>query len=61
LRNFIFEDFSEIDNRFKTRENKDGMIESEFKSSLQIALRYFNMKLNSGNKNEHGGSMNKEK
>jgi hypothetical protein len=25
-RNFIFEDFSEIDKRFKTQENKDGMI-----------------------------------
>jgi hypothetical protein len=34
-RNFIFEDFSEIDKRLKTRENKDGTIESEFKPSLQ--------------------------
>jgi hypothetical protein len=35
LRNFIFEDFSEIDKRIKTRENKDGTIESEFKPMLQ--------------------------
>jgi hypothetical protein len=35
LRNFIFEDFSEIDNRLKTRENKYGTIESKSKPSLQ--------------------------
>jgi hypothetical protein len=34
-RNFIFEDFSEIDKRLKTQENEDGTIESEFKPSLQ--------------------------
>jgi hypothetical protein len=34
-RKFIFEDFSEIDKRFKTRENEDGTIESEFKPMLR--------------------------
>jgi hypothetical protein len=34
-RNFILEDFSEIDKRLKTRENKDGTIESKSKPSLQ--------------------------
>jgi hypothetical protein len=35
LRNFIFEDFSEIDNGLKTQENKDGMITSKSKPSMQ--------------------------
>jgi hypothetical protein len=34
-RNFIFEDFSEIDKRIKTRENEDGMIASKSKPSIQ--------------------------
>jgi hypothetical protein len=34
-RNFIFEDFSEIDKRLKTRENKDGIIASKSKPSIQ--------------------------
>jgi hypothetical protein len=35
LRNFIFEDFSEIDNRLKTQESEDGMIASKSKPSMQ--------------------------
>jgi hypothetical protein len=35
LRNFIFEDFLEIDNRLKTWENEDGMIASKSKPSMQ--------------------------
>jgi hypothetical protein len=35
LRNFIFEDFSEIDNRLKTQKNEDGMIASKSKPSMQ--------------------------
>jgi hypothetical protein len=34
LRNFIFEGFSEIDKRLKTRENEDGTIENKSKPSL---------------------------
>jgi hypothetical protein len=33
-RNFIIEDFSEIDKRLKTRDNEDGAIESKSKPSL---------------------------
>jgi hypothetical protein len=33
-RNFIFEDFLEIDKRLKTRENEDGMIASKSKPSI---------------------------
>jgi hypothetical protein len=35
LRNFIFEDFSEIDNRVKSRKNEDGMIAGKSKPSMQ--------------------------
>jgi hypothetical protein len=34
-RNFIFEDFLEIDKRLKTRENEDGVIASKSKPSIQ--------------------------
>jgi hypothetical protein len=35
LGKFIFEDFSEIDNKLKTRKNEDGMIASKSKPSMQ--------------------------
>jgi hypothetical protein len=35
LRNFIFEDFSEIGKLIKTQENKDGTIASKSKPSMQ--------------------------
>jgi hypothetical protein len=61
LRNFIFEDFSEIDKRLKTRENEKWNDRKQIQTKSTAALRYFNVQINSKNKNDRGGKMSKQK
>jgi hypothetical protein len=50
-RNFIFEDFLEIDKRIKTREKQRWKDRKQIKTKYTTALRYSNHATNKGNKN----------
>jgi hypothetical protein len=51
LKNFIFEDFSEIDNRLKKSGKRRWHDCKKIKTKYAAALRYSNHLTNKGNKN----------